>query len=250
MNDEWLALIADPVNHDQDPVGKTQFLKTGKYETSRLEAVGISNGGVRRLANGWYKQHRGLSMKELIPAANRLMTTTDILEAQLFVLFLLEKYHRKFDEQLFAIIDTWIEQIDYWAIADHLSINVLTYFALEQAPYDEQLVAWSQGESYWRRRLSLTAYVKRVRSQPELAPTILTRAAALLPDDNYYIRKAIPWVLRESYRKHPQHQERVTAFVRNHISYFSKTMLRETIRYLADEVQQDLLEAYDQQPGT
>jgi len=237
--------VDHPDNHDQRAAGKQDFLRTGKYEPTRLRAVGISNGALKKQAGVFYRLHKSGGLEAVLPAIDELLTESKVYEGQILALFLLEKFHREFGRPLFERVDKWLDLVDYWAISDHFAINILGYFPLEEDWYRQRLWSWLQSDHYWRRRQSLTAYIKRARTHPELFEPILAAVEQLRDDGNYYIRKAIPWTLREGYRKHPQHQSRLFAFVTANIQYFSKTMLRETIRYLPGPQQDQLLQLYD-----
>jgi len=239
---DWLQ---DPKTADQEVTGKQSFLQSGKYEQSRLQAVGISNKVLKRSAARYYNQHQDQVLTILLPEIDLIMQA-DIYELQLWCLYLLEKFQSQFTQKLFDLINqNWIDLIDYWAIADHLSINVMMYFPLEETYYRQSLQQWLTAESYWRRRLGLTAYVKRVRSYPQLVASVLSAAEVLVVEDNYYIRKAISWVIREAYKNHPQSHRLVYQFLSEHITQLTKTMLRDAMKYLTEEQQQHLLDLYD-----
>jgi 3-methyladenine DNA glycosylase AlkD len=170
-----------------------------------------------------------------------------VYEEQLLAVYLLEKYKKQFNRETFQTINRWIDLIDYWAISDHLAINLFGNFPLEEQWYQATLAQWLESDHYWRRRQGLTAYLHRVRTHAELLVPVLNTVEILLPEDNYYIKKAIPWVLRESYRTHPQHHQQVFEFITTHMTYFNKTMLREAMRYLDESMQQELLKQYENQ---
>lgn len=149
-----------------------------------------------------------------------------------------------FDRETFTTIDSWIDSVDYWAISDHLSLNIMGNFPLEEPWYKNRLAGWLSAPGYWRRRQGLTAFIVRARKLPELLEPVLSAVEQLLGDDNYYIRKAIPWTIREAYRRHPENHGRVFEFLNTHIGSFNKTMLREAMGNLSREMQDELLQVY------
>ena len=146
---------------------------------------------------------------------------------------LLEKWKKHFNNDSFDCIDSWVDTVDYWAISDHLSINLLGHFPLHDRGYQQRLFSWLDSPLYWRRRQALTAYLLPARNNPIVFPIVLKTIAVLLPEKNYYIQKAIPWILREGYRKHPQNHAQAYAFLQQHRASFSKTHWREAMRYLS-----------------
>ncbi|MHA2504299.1 MAG: DNA alkylation repair protein [Candidatus Kariarchaeaceae archaeon] len=237
---DWIENTAE----DQDAQGKNSFLQTGKYEKTRLRAVGISNPTLKKAASSLYKQLKDQPFTEVLDSVDDLMQNSEIYEAQLLSVYILEKFKRQFNDETFNRIDSWIDSIDYWAISDHLAINLFGHFPLNTQEYQQRLFSWLDSDHYWRRRQALTAYLAIARKDPDILDPVLRTIRVLLPEDNYYIKKAIPWILREAYRKHPQHNQAVFEFLKQHISSFSKTMLREAMRYLSEKQQQELLKLY------
>jgi 3-methyladenine DNA glycosylase AlkD len=239
--------VNDPEHWDQETKGKNAFLQSGKYEKTRLKAVGIANPTLKKAAAMLYKGFKEKPFEEVLQEVDDIMIHSKIYEEQLLAIYLLEKYRREFEQTTFKTIDKWIDDIDYWAISDHLAINLFGNFPLEEQWYRDRLREWLESDHYWRRRQGLTAYLHCARNHAELLEPVLETIIILLPEDNYYIQKAIPWVLRESYRKHPQNHQRVNEFISKHMTYFNKTMLREAMRYLSESMQESLLNQYENQ---
>ena len=239
------AWVDKPAHHDQRAEGKNSFLQTGKYESTRLKAVGIANPTLKKAAASLYKDVKHVEYESVLADIDSIMSTSSIYEYQLLAVYVLEKFRKEFEQSTFELIDSWIDHIDYWAISDHLAINLFGHFPLEELWYQNRLWSWLDSDHYWRRRQALTAYLVRVRNNGDLIQPVLRTIERLLPEDNYYIKKAIPWVLRESYRKHPQNHLLVYDFLTTNMSYFSKTMLREAMRYLEQPQQDSLLQLYD-----
>jgi 3-methyladenine DNA glycosylase AlkD len=63
----------------------------------------------------------------------------------------------------------------------------------------------------------------------------------MLEEREFFIRKAIGWVLREVSKKYP---ERVSEFVGSRVERVSGVTFREAIKYLPEEDRERLLSAY------
>ena len=245
MKEIILNWVTDSANADQKGRNKQDFLLRGKYEKTRLKAVEIKNPTLQKAASTIYKEHKNMPFQEVLQSVDQIMTKSDIYEAQLLAVYLLEKFKKHFDENTFNTIDQWIDDIDYWAISDHLAINLFGHFPLHTKKYQDRLFSWLDSDNYWRRRQALTAYLSVTRNNPVMIEPVIRTIEVLLPETNFYIGRAIQWILRESYRKHPENHTRVYEFVKANISFFSKTNLRDTIRYLDKKQQSELLDLYD-----
>ncbi len=97
------------------------------------------------------------------------------------------------------------------------------------APAWPRIDAWASDGDFWVRRSALLALLPGIRAaQPDLAR--FTRyAEPLLAEKEFFIRKAIGWVLREISRRDP---EWVAEWTRGHASEMSGVTFREAVRRL------------------
>ena len=89
------------------------------------------------------------------------------------------------------------------------------------------------GRGLWLRRSALLALLRGIRTgQPDL-PRFTRYAEPLLAEREFFIRKAIGWVLREISKHDP---DWVAKWTETHLSEMSGVTFREAVRRLpADE---------------
>ena len=94
------------------------------------------------------------------------------------------------------------------------------------------MVAWAVDADFWVRRSALLTLLRGIRGrQPDLAR--FTRyAEPMLPEREFFIRKAIGWVLREISKHDPGW---VAAWTERHLSGMSGVTFREAVRRLPAE---------------
>ncbi len=115
------------------------------------------------------------------------------------------------------------------------------------APAWPRIDAWASDGDFWVRRSALLALLPGIRSaQPDLAR--FTRyAEPLLAESEFFIRKAIGWVLREVSKKRP---ELVYAWLTPRIHRASGVTVREAVKYLPPRQRDELLAAHrDSRPS-
>jgi 3-methyladenine DNA glycosylase AlkD len=95
--------------------------------------------------------------------------------------------------------------------------------------------AWATDEDFWVRRSSLLSLLRGIRAgTPDLA-RFARYAEPMLPENEFFIRKAIGWVLREISRRDPAWAAKWTE---DNIAKISGVTFREAIRRLpADEAE-------------
>jgi 3-methyladenine DNA glycosylase AlkD len=99
---------------------------------------------------------------------------------------------------------------------------------------------WATDPDFWIRRSSLLAELKPLRNGAELAP-FLRRADAMLEEKEFFIRKAIGWVLREVSKRRP---EEVAAWMAPRTHRASWVTMREAVKYLPAADRNRLMTAY------
>jgi 3-methyladenine DNA glycosylase AlkD len=108
------------------------------------------------------------------------------------------------------------------------AVEVLTLAARHPAAWP-LIDAWASDADFWIRRSALLALLPGIRvSEPDLT-RFVSYAEPMLAEREFFIRKAIGWVLREISRRDP---EWTAEWTRLHISGMSGVTFREAVRRL------------------
>jgi 3-methyladenine DNA glycosylase AlkD len=99
---------------------------------------------------------------------------------------------------------------------------------------------WATDADFWVRRASLLAELQPIRGGAPL-DRFLRRAEPMLTEREFFIRKAIGWVLREAAKKRPAE---VAAWLAPRTDRASGVTMREAVRYLPAVDQDRLMAAY------
>ncbi len=234
---QWVALVmdwlTDPATSDQNLKRKQEFaLRTPKTHPSSLTTVGKSNPLLNKKAAELARELKNTQFEEIVDGATSLWIK-NILEARIFACKLLGKFKKQLNHAAWKRIDEeWIDLIDHWTSADHLCLDVLSYYPLtdETRSYIDDLQSWSLSLNPWRRRVSLAAFVRIVRKNASASIKMENILNNLIADEDYYVRKAITWILRETTKSNP---EFVKKFVTTHEEYFKKTEIKEILRKIS-----------------
>ncbi len=118
-----------------------------------------------------------------------------------------------------------------WAHVDWLATKVIGHLVtgLASARRRSTLRSWAGDGHMWVRRTALLAQLDELRAGRGDFDLFATIAAPLLGEPEFFIRKAIGWVLRDVSRRRP---ELTFRFLRRHGSALSGLTLREGARHL------------------
>jgi 3-methyladenine DNA glycosylase AlkD len=127
-------------------------------------------------------------------------------------------------------IETMIREAAGWALVDPLAGDIAGRIALNDPRSAWPVIdTWADDEDFWVRRSALLCLLPGIRAgQPDL-DRLDRYATTMLGEKEFFIRKAIGWVLRELSKKDPAY---VTAWTERHLTAMSGVTFREAVRRL------------------
>jgi Predicted DNA alkylation repair enzyme len=99
---------------------------------------------------------------------------------------------------------------------------------------------WARDDDFWVRRSSLLAELAPLKHGAPFEP-FARRADAMLDETEFFIRKAIGWVLRETSKTRP---DEVYHWIAPRTHRASGVTMRETVKYLDATRAERLMRAY------
>jgi 3-methyladenine DNA glycosylase AlkD len=142
---------------------------------------------------------------------------------------MLSRYAASLEERDLPWLIGFVRRSKTWAHVDWLAADVIGGVVGESRSALRKLPTWAHDESFWVRRTALLAQLRplsRERGDFELFARL---AAGMLHEREFFIRKAIGWVLREVSKKRPN---LTYEFLREHRSEVSGLTLSEGAKYL------------------
>jgi 3-methyladenine DNA glycosylase AlkD len=117
------------------------------------------------------------------------------------------------------------EGVDWWDTSDELSNKIISPLYLKHRELGPHILNLRTSASLWQRRISLLAHIghKQQMRTEFLRETILM----LAHEKDFFIRKAIGWILRDYFRTNP---DWVNAFVTSHRDVLSPLSIREALK--------------------
>ena len=129
-----------------------------------------------------------------VPVHERRMAAVDTLEFRTSLL----------GPRDLTLLERLLREARTWALVDALAINVVGEIVCTDPAAARTLDRWVTDRDFWLRRAALLALIRGIRAgEPDLA-RIERFSDALLAEKEFFIRKAIGWLLRELAKKDPQ----------------------------------------------
>lgn len=208
-------------------------VQSAKYHRARRVCLGVPNPVLTVLAQEW---RRTVSLPDRLVLADGLWSS-DIHEARVLAAKLLEQARiRPDDVGAWNLIQSWVPDFDAWAIADHVCMAGQKRLVAQPSRV-EAVEVWVGSDQMWTRRAALVITLPwaRVRSPSAgdlaIRERVLGWCEALVPDQAWFIQKAIGWWLRELSSRDP---DRVRAFLAGHGGGLKAFARREAVRRMEE----------------
>jgi 3-methyladenine DNA glycosylase AlkD len=230
-------LLADELRAVGDPDRAAQ---EKAYLKSDLEFFGESVWEIRRVAKAFVSGAKPLAHDDLVALVEALWAEP-IFERRMASVVLLELHPKLLTPADLPLIERLLRESLTWALVDALATDVIGGIQ-PQSPLEVTPVLdrWSTDPDFWIRRASLLAELQPLRKGGDLGP-FLRRADAMLDENQFFIRKAIGWVLREVGKRRPVE---VAAWVAPRTHRASGVTMREAVKYLPSVDAERLMAAY------
>ena len=164
-----------------------------------------------------------------------------IFELRMAAVMLLERFVGKLGPDDLPLLERLVRDSRTWALVDGLAGDVLGGLVVAQPDaMSAELDRWASDGDFWVRRSSLLAEVRPIRQGAPM-DRFLARADAMLDEREFFIRKAIGWVLREAGKRRPAE---VAAWLAPRTGRASGVTMREAVKYLPAAEAERLMHAY------
>lgn len=215
-----LAVHADPSRAESERA----------YLKSQRDFLGVSVPASRGVVRTFVREHGPFSMEQVVELVDSLWdgpffecrrAAVEVLEASVSMLG---------DGQL-PLVAELVRDGETWALVDPLATDVAGPIVMRgvTSVVGELLDSWSVDESFWVRRLSMLSLLPSLKQSDAEWTRFCGYADLMMGEREFFIRKAIGWVLRDISRRRP---DDVRAFVMPRLDTMSGVTRREAIKYL------------------
>ncbi len=204
-------------------------------------------------------QHHGLTMPQLRTLEAQLRLEFDLDNANEIVDLAERAWQSSwFEERTLAIIlcgtvattlqprhvedifEGWLVDIAGWSHLDELTIKVIGVIGQNHPELWPRVFGWRLDDYMWTRRASIVSLMQVVRDGSVNLKQLSDTCSDLAHEHEFFIRKAIGWILREGVRKNVDGIEGVIIALGPKLSGLS---LREAIRRYPEKKQAEIRNA-------
>jgi 3-methyladenine DNA glycosylase AlkD len=187
------------------------------YLKSDLEFLGVAARPLRGVAGAFLDDHPEIDRPALV-ALVRALWDRPLYDLRAVAVGLLD------------LLEDLLRRSKTWALVDWLCTKVAAPLVERDPPKAAPVLKrWSGDEDFWIRRASLLAQLPALRAGGGDFGLFASFASRMVEEKEFFIRKAIGWVLRDVSRKRP---ELAFEFLREHAREVSGLTLREGSKYL------------------
>lgn len=211
-----------------------------KYLKSPLIFHGVTVPFIRKTAKAFRRAHPELSHAEVLQLVDRLWTGR-FHNLRSLGTAIAELYVDRLEPDDLAAVEAQLRRSSSWDHVDWLSTGVVAPLVEAHSELGATLDRWARDESFWIRRASMLVLLPALRRGDGDFERFERYAEPLLEEKEFFIRKAIGWVLREVSKKRP---ELTIAFLERHLPRLAGLTFREASRRLPEAEQLRLRTAF------
>ncbi len=230
-----LRSLGDPVRAE----GAKRYLK------SELEFIGVATPAFRRGVRGELRAAEPVDRAALLAVVGRLWAR-ETFELRAAAVELLDVRRGLLLPGDIAVVERLIRESRTWALVDALAAHVAGSLVERFPELADELDRWARDPEFWVRRAAMLALLLPLRRGGGEFERFARWADAMLEEREFFIRKAIGWVLREVSKKRP---ELVARWLAPRMTRASGVTLREALKYLPAEARRRLAPRAGRRPA-
>jgi 3-methyladenine DNA glycosylase AlkD len=209
------------------------------YLKSSLTHLGVTVPDTRAVVRAFLRDHAELSAVQVRALAAQLWNSPIFERRAAAVMVLIADASRSEPGDL-ALVEGFLRDAQTWALVDSLSCDVSGALIEKFPQLAPELDRWAQDDNFWVRRAALLSLLVPLRRGVGDWPHFVRLAEPMLGEREFFIRKALGWVLRETAKKRP---ELVEEWLRPRVTRVSRLTLREAVKPLAPMIRDELFAA-------
>lgn len=209
------------------------------YLKSDLAFMGASLPAMRQLVRSTIRQ-QPIDRAHLTGLV-RLLWREHVFEKRMMAVLLLDSFEPLLSAADVPLLERLIRESKTWAFVDELAISVMGRLVERCPELRATLDRWSRDDDFWIRRSAMLALLPPLRRGQGDFPRFARYAERLIEEPQFFIRKAIGWVLRETGKRQP---DLVYGWLRPRAGRASGVTVREAVKYLSPSQRAAVLEAY------
>jgi 3-methyladenine DNA glycosylase AlkD len=215
------------------------------YLKSSMEFAGLGLPGLRGIVRAQLPRRPTMARDDLLAVVTELWARP-LFECRLAASMLLVDHTEALTPADAALVERLIRESGTWALVDELAPAVMGALVERHPELTAVLDRWAADENFWVRRAALLSLLRPLRRGEGDFDRFARYADMMLAEREFFIRKAIGWVLRDTGRRRP---DLVATWLEPRIGQVSGVTLREAVKPLPPETAARLLAEHQLSAG-
>lgn len=208
------------------------------YLKSDLRHLGVSVPAIRKTVRGT-RDHPDPGHEAVVALVERLWDTP-VHEHRMAAVELLDLHGDRLEPRDLALVERLVRESRTWALVDGLAASVAGRLVERFPDLGHELDRWAVDEDLWVRRSALLALLTPLRRGEGDFERFARYADTMLEEREFFIRKAIGWVLRETAKRRPV---LVHAWLLPRAQRAAGLTVREAVRHMPEDLRAEILAA-------
>lgn len=209
------------------------------YLKSSIEHYGVTVPVGSALAKEFARSHPDLDHDDLRALVEALWLVP-VFERRRVAVELLELFVDRLGPADLPLLELWLRESGTWALVDEIAPSVVGPLVVLHPELGAVLDRWAVDDDFWLRRAAMLALLLPLRRGGGDFERFARYADPLLEDPEFFIRKAIGWILRDTAKRRP---DLVYAWLLPRAARASGVTIREAVKPLSDEQREAILAA-------
>ena len=208
-----------------------------RYLKTDLEHYGATIWAIRRAVEDEAAAQPSPTRGRLLDAVQTLWAT-GVFDCRAAAVELLVLRSDLLGPEDLGLVERLIRESGTWALVDGLAPRVAGALVERQPELASTLDRWAADKDFWVRRAALLALLPPLQRGDGDFGRFSRYADAMLEEREFFIRKAIGWVLRETSKKRPA---LVYDWIGPRAARASGVTVREAVKYLSEAQREDVI---------
>lgn len=207
------------------------------YLKSELIFLGSDMPAIRKVAKALIVRVRGADSASVRPLVVALWGT-GVHELRAVAMFVLEANEAVLGARDIPLLTRMLRESRSWAYLDWICFKVAAPMLARVPLLRRTLPRWARDDDFWMRRAALLTLLPGLKDGTVPFSAFVALAVPMLGEREFFIRKALGWVLREVSKSNPAP---VAAFLRAYRADVSGLTMREGGKYLPARERREFL---------
>jgi 3-methyladenine DNA glycosylase AlkD len=195
--------LAEKIDDELRAAGSPErAVREKAYLKSTLDHYGTTMPLMTSIAKAVRREHPELDHDDLV-ALGVTLWSRPVHERRMTAAALFELNSQLLDTEDVPLLERWLRESRTWALVDGIAASVVGPLVERRPELGPVLDRWASDNDFWIRRSALLGLLPGLRQGAGDFERFSRYADLMLNDKEFFIRKAIGWVLRDTARKRP-----------------------------------------------